>query len=507
MTTFDIYARISQEGDRTSAQVEEQLDLYEATCREWAEQHGFEVGEVACESNVAGSTKVEDRKLGELIRRVEDGESAGIVTPYLDRFGRDQIEGCVALRRITQSGGRLVCVSDGFDSAAPGSKLIFQMRMAIAEDYLDRVNANFNAKIERAAERGVYFGGRPPAGYDRDADGKVTPHPKAKAIIREAFKRRAQGATIDSIRDFLHVKGAAIETRDERKPEAKQAARPFAGISMTGVRHLLRNRAYVGESRSRTERRGQVRVMRTHDALISDAEWEAAQAAGGPYHPKNGRWAGSVRLAGLVYCPNGHRLKVGSAAIGGKPGARVASYLCTHAECNARAGIQAERLDTFVSNLLMQAVVSEVPEVIAVLRGDDRYRRAMEAVEAARVELETYVAEVRVSDVGREAWVLGKDARQSALDAARAELRATPAPQPVGGRRNGKAVSFEEALPSLERDELARFIDRVVVRPVGVGRRVPVADRVEVYFVGAEDAADLRLAAPAAGEIPVGAAA
>src|SRR5437870_11393725 len=103
MTTFDIYARISQEGDRTGQEVEEQLDLYEATCREWAERHGVEIGEVARESDVAGSVKVEERKLGALIRRVEENESAGILTPYLDRFGRDTVEGCLAYRRIKQA--------------------------------------------------------------------------------------------------------------------------------------------------------------------------------------------------------------------------------------------------------------------------------------------------------------------------------------------------------------------------------------------------------------------
>jgi hypothetical protein len=33
----------------------------------------------------------------------------------------------------------------------------------------------------------------------------------------------------------------------------------------------------------------------------------------------------------------------------------------------------------------------------------------------------------------------------------------------------------------------AQFIDRVVVRPVGQGRRAPVAERVEVYLLGAEE--------------------
>ncbi|HLG08228.1 MAG TPA: recombinase family protein, partial [Gaiellaceae bacterium] len=157
MTTFDIYARISVEGERTPAQVAEQLDLYEATCREWAERNGVEVAEVARESDVSGSVRIDERALGTLIRRVEDGESAGILTPYLDRFGRDTVEGCLAYRRIRQAGGRLVCVSDGIDSDREGDETIFQVRMVFAEDYLRRVNANFQARIDRAVERGAYL--------------------------------------------------------------------------------------------------------------------------------------------------------------------------------------------------------------------------------------------------------------------------------------------------------------------------------------------------------------
>ncbi len=497
MATFDIYVRISAEGDRSPAEVAEQLDLYEATCREWAERNGIEVGEVARESNVSGAAKIDERELGHLIRRVEAGESAGILTPYLDRFGRDTVEGCLAYRRIKQASGRLVCVSDGIDSDRPGDETIFQVRMVFAEDYLRRVNANFQARIDRAAAAGAYLAGWPPVGYDRDAEGRITPNAKAKPLVREAFRRRAEGVTAEAIRDYLREKGNGIETRDERKPEGKKALRPFDNISKGGVRHMLANRAYLGESRVRTERKGEPRtILNAHPPIVTEDEWERARAAGGLYHPRNGRWASRSRLRGLVQCPNGHRMKVG--ASGRRPGPEPAraAYICTHETCNARAAILAEPLDEFIAGLLQMAVVTDVPEVIAVLAGDDRYQRALTAVEAARTELDAYIETVKVSDVGRDSWIRGKEARQAALDAARAELRATPAPTPFRKAARGRAMTFEEALPGLERDEFARFVDRVVVRPVGRGKRVPFYERLEVYWVGAEDPADLSLAIP-----------
>jgi len=136
--------------------------------------------------------------------------------------------------------------------------------------------------------------------------------------------------------------------------------------------------------------------------------------------------------------------------------------------------------------------------VIAILAGDDRYQRALDAVEAARLELEEYRANIKVSDVGAEAWKRDVAARQAALDLARSELRGIPSTQeayssklPVTAKQWAGASKEErvEIIESaMDRDRLARMVERVVVHPCGRGRRVPVEQRAEVYFIGAEKA-------------------
>jgi len=69
-------------------------------------------------------------------------------------------------------------------------------------------------------------------------------------------------------------------------------------------------------------------------------------------------------------------------------------------------------------------------------------------------------------------------------------LKETQAPAPVSKKR-GKLMTYEQSLPSLERESNARFIDRILVKPVGRGQHVPVKARVDVYWVGSEDAYDL----------------
>jgi DNA invertase Pin-like site-specific DNA recombinase len=481
---LDIYVRVSEVGDRAGESFGSPAEQ-EAAARAWAERAGVTIGEVVSELDVSGATPVDERELGRLIRKCEAGESGGIIVRYADRFARDIIEGARALQRIHEAGARLVATASSFDSGnlTADTRMLFNIQMSIAQAQRERSREFRLQAAQRAAANGMYLAGRPPLGYSRDEKGRIHPHPEAKALIREAFRRRAKGVTMRALRDYLRAAGAEIETRDLRaRKQERQILRPFAHLTEQGVRHLLKNRAYLGEATVPNGDKGKPTVIpNAHPALITPETWERAQTAGGSYHPKNGRHASRARLAGLVYCERGHRLKVG----GGRGGRT--HYVCTTEDCDARVGIGAEQLDAYVGYLIQAAVLHREPHVIAVLQGDDRYQRALDAVEAARLELETYRATIKVSDVGAEAWKRDVATRQATLDLARGELRSLPAPP-----RDPYAVptiageSFAEWLPRHERELNAQFVDRVLVRPVGHGRRAPVAERVAVYFLGAE---------------------
>ncbi len=480
---FAIYVRVSEVGDRAGESFGSPAEQ-EAAARAWAERTGVTVGEVVTELNVSGATPIEERELGRLIGQCEAGELAGIIVRYEDRFARDIIEGGRALQRLHECDARLIATATGFDSANLNSqsRLMFNIMMSVGQAQRERNREARLAASQRAAKRGVYLAGRPPLGYSREADGRIFPQPQAKPLIREVFRRRAEGETMRALRDYLRQRGAGIETRDLRATkQAKQTLRPFAELTEQGIRHLLKNRAYLGEATVVSGTKGKPDVIRNaHAAIVTATEWERAHTAGGPYHPKNGKHAARARLRGLVYCPNGHRLKLG----GGRQDRT--HYVCTTENCDARVGIWAEQLDNHAGYLLQSAILTNEPHVIAVLEGDDRYQRALDAVEAAHLELEMYRTDVRISDVGADAWKRDVAVRQAALDAARAELKNTPAPEPTTKKSCGKPVTFEQALPGLERESNARFINRVVDKPAGKGRRVPVAERVDIYFVGAD---------------------
>src|SRR2546430_14368833 len=184
---YDIYIRVSRLGDRTQ---DEATEVYEAQCRDWASRKGISIDQVEEDTDVSGSVAVAERKLERLIQKVEAGESEGILTPYLDRFGRDIISGSVALKRIADVGGRLVCVNDGFDSSSPGSKEIFGYRMVTAEAFLDRVRANYQVAIDRKVAAGAYVY-KAPFGYRKDEAAALLADARGARRARDGFVGRA----------------------------------------------------------------------------------------------------------------------------------------------------------------------------------------------------------------------------------------------------------------------------------------------------------------------------
>jgi site-specific DNA recombinase len=487
--TYDIYIRISDEGARTKEEVAVQLEEYEKACRAWAEREGVEVGVVERETNVSGSTVVAERRLEHLLVRVEGGESNGILTPYLDRFGRDQIEGCLAWRRLARADGRLVCVNDGLDSLQPGAKLNFQIRMAIAEDYLERTRANFIARQQRAAKvDGKHLGGLPAIGYRRVPKGEpnagsLVVVEEERKLVRELFHRRARGSNFAELLRWLQAEGIPVKSK-------------------TTVKRLLTSRTFLGEVSIQTSVKGEPEILKNaHEPLVTEREWEVAQRRERYPYVRNGSIASQTRLAGLVRCATcGRPMAICGTAR--KNGVRKASYICTspvEPKCTRRVGITASTLDAYVGELLSACFLKREPHVAAIMEGDHRYQDALEAVEAAKTEVDAYIEAVSVADVGRDSFKRGLDTRKAALAEARRVLAETPPPKSTKSdrkRKPGPPVTLEEAEPALMREHNARFISKVVIKPGRRGARSNPAERAEVWLVGSDTPLDTATVLP-----------
>jgi DNA invertase Pin-like site-specific DNA recombinase len=400
VATFAIYTRASEEG---SSDHEDQ----EVSARRWADADPeIEIVEVVSEV-VSGALAAEDRGLGVLIDRVEAGELNGIIVRDHKRFARDVIVSSVALDRIIKADGRLIATWTNFDSAhiTPELRQDFNIQMSIAQAERERNLLRRVRGKAKAANRGVYCA-RTPFGYKRDENGRLIPNQDAD-LVREIFRRRAEGVSFSTL-----------------------AKREDIPLSRFGLRHLVRNRAYVGEQRIPTEgRKGEPTVIpNSHPPLITEAQFERANAVRGKPPLRSGL-SETAQLKGVVRCGTcGRTMHV--TGYGSKRDSRGMRLKKTYACPGGCTSLAETKLEPAALQLLSEAIANREPHVAAVIENDTRYSDALAAVEEAQRALAEYRDSIELQrELGMTSFAEGLRVRKKAVEAARCALRETPKPE------------------------------------------------------------------------------
>src|SRR3954451_24339822 len=221
MTTLDAYVRVSHVRGRSGDSVMSpavQADRIAA----WATAHGHRIAKLHEELDVSGST-VDRPKLNEVMRRIEAGETGGIVVFKLDRFGRTLVDSLGLIERIERAGGTFASVSDGFDLSTETGRLVLRIMLSLAEFELDRIRANWRDARERAVARGIHMTALVPFGYRRGDGGRLAAHPANGKIVMELFERRAGGAGWAEL--IRWMEGQGVETSRGRTTWTLRAPR------------------------------------------------------------------------------------------------------------------------------------------------------------------------------------------------------------------------------------------------------------------------------------------
>src|SRR4051812_44551394 len=168
---FDGYIRVSRVGGRAGESFISPA-VQRETIDRLAAYHGIELGEVVEELDVSGGTAIDERELGRLVRKIEAGESGGLLVWKVSRFSRNLLDGVTVADRVRAAGGRIV--GGDLDSNQAMGKAILGFLLGWAEEERDARRAGWRTAQQRAAARGVHPT-RTPVGYVRDEDGRLTP--------------------------------------------------------------------------------------------------------------------------------------------------------------------------------------------------------------------------------------------------------------------------------------------------------------------------------------------
>jgi site-specific DNA recombinase len=306
----------------------------------------------------------------------------------------------------------------------------------VSEFVSDSIKEKAGEGQARAVAAG-HFIGRAPVGYLKGSDSVLVPDPATREIVREAFERRADGASVDDIRVQLHSQGI------ER--------------TVSGVRALLASRVYLGEINF-----GKLRRLGAHPALVDADTFKRAQRV----KPSPGRKTKSDRLLarlGVLRCSScGGRMSASSAGSRSYP-----FYRCASQACERPMTIGAE----IAEGLVTDAVHEARADVEGRASAQQGIRRAHETLTQAEDELQ---AALRVlADFANEA---GAIERLSELREARDEAQARV--DQLGASSAAITVSPSADWGRLTLDERRALIRVTIARVlVSPGRG---ADRVSV---------------------------
>lgn len=486
---LDGYIRVSQVGGREGEGFISP-DVQEAAIRKWAERSGREVQMQPAELNVSGGTM--DRPIfNDIIERIHDGRSGGLVVFKLDRFSRSLIGAITTLADLGKHGALFASASEPeLDYSTPAGQAFMHTLFTFAEFTRSTLKESWHVAQRSATERGIHISPNGFPGYDR-VDRRLVPNELAPTIV-EIFVRRGAGETWQSLADWLN-EVAPLE-----------GGRLWNGQR---VQRLCSKRVYRGEA-SRyvvqdADGRGPIVNKDAHPALVTEKVWLAAQM--NPHIARGGHKKGDTLplLSGLVRCAG---CRYGMTRAPGGSGKNL--YTCrprkSKGTCEAPASIRADKIEEYVEGLLVGELEQLMAQAVQPSASRDA---ALAGLERAREDLDEFR---RDTDARRELGDLWLDTLKSYSEKVREAER-------VAERVVGQAGAIEDQLTAEHyldlpladrRDVLGGFVDAVMVGGRGADARTRVLWRGE----GPTDLPRPRVASPVVpfdlgkGEVEVGVA-
>ncbi|HVT00394.1 MAG TPA: recombinase family protein [Solirubrobacterales bacterium] len=462
---LDGYVRVSRVGGRKgegfiSPDVQEQAIL------DWAKRSGRKVLVAEHELNKSGGTM--DRPIfNELMERVRNGESSGIVVYKTDRFARSLLGAVTTLAELGQHNAAFASVTEPqLDYSTPAGQAFLHMLFVFAEFVRATIKESWAISARKAIERGVHISPAPYFGYYKREDGRLIPSPEAPLAI-EVFERR--GLNREPWAEIAHWLNEV-------------APRESGQWVAATVQRLCANRVYRGEAsryvKQNIDGRDPIINRDAHPALVSEELWRECQmvrTATGRKDPPALLLSGIVRCAGCRY-----RMSKGTG-----PGGEV-MYRCrgAHAsgQCEERAYIKADAIDDYVEAVFLDGLDQEAEAVPDTADRDE----ALRLLEEARAATEDFRKDTAARRKLGDAWHEWLDAYLS--DERKAEIRVAQITEATatGGRRRLFRDDYL-AMPLAERRSvLAGSIDAVMVRRSnGRGRNVdPTPERTRILWRG-----------------------
>lgn len=436
------------------------MDAATETDRRFADRKGWSVTHVYRDVGVSGAEFVDRPELARLLADVrrEPRPWDVLIVRDLDRIGRDGPRTMLAVEGVLEHGACLWQYSMGTEQKSdPMARAMMAVSGAFAEMERALISRRTREGHEVRARKGLVTGGSC-YGYRNVRGPEGVRHEIVEAeaaVIRDAFARRAAGASLREIAHELNRRGVASPSGRKRGTGSWSATCLFEMLRRDRYRGIVEwgrvGTAYRGGTRV-TVTRSDAEVLRVETPelrLIDDATWEAVRRHDEPHRatlgaPRRGR-APTRLLSGIARCGVcGGPMQGGNTMSGRKT---IRSYRCGWAHnrgptvCANKMHRPADEMEGAVLGWLRDValapgVIARVLHHLHALSQRDEHPAAA-TIERLESETRKVSAEIgrlttalATSDAPPEAIVRALGAREKALKALEVELGAARAATP-----------------------------------------------------------------------------
>lgn len=424
----------------------------------------------------SGDRSWRERKVGEVIRRLEAGEADGIIVAYFSRLTREKLSESLGVLEALEpywlvSHRERMQLAPGEDKTAGLPELVYAWQ---ARQERSTLRGHLHSGKHECWERGTVVG-KPPAGYAYDREPwryRTRPGPLYKTpaadVCADAIRARAAGATWMEICRILERGG--LTTRGGRGKPGRSRWIPQSAAGM------VRSPVYAGVLRCTCGCKQERFIPEL--AVVEPSVWAKAQephgVAGRRGRPRGTGIALLARIARCGGCGN---------AMARRPnGQGLVTYGCQNKACDERAHCMLTDLDRLVLDAAFGAWVvleSQRPGISVEEVATLEWER-----DQARDELEAFLRAARASDPGFEE---AATERRELLEATEQELvEATLPRETTVGDFGAARRAFERSIGDPESLDAQRALLRETVTAVHVYRAprgTALIDRIKIQSV------------------------
>ena len=439
---------------RVSSSSEDQLHSYTAQVKFYSEKFiGSETEELVdiyADEGISGTGTAKRTEFQRLIRDCKRGKIDRIYAKSLSRFARNTKDCLNTVRLLRELGITIFFEKENIDTAKTNDELIITVMGGLAQEESTSISQNMRWSARKRMEKGSFVQSVPPYGYAKE-NGKLVIDAETSEIVKQIFSWYLSGAGTNTIAQILNDRGI-LTGMYQKKWNHKI------------VKYILSNEKYTGNSllqktyktdtlpiiqkRNKGER-DQFYVKDTHDAIISEADFQKVQemlaVSAGRFHRESN---GKHILGSMIKCGEcGSTFK--RKCFNGKYYWSCIEHDIDSQSCGARPLSEETILQAFIS--MCNKLAQHYREILLPLR------RSLQELNMRRFSGNTKIIDIHknIADIKEQRHVLSRLRKKGFMDEKKyneklTELESQLARQERELKKTAKADNEDDTLEQLD---------------------------------------------------------